>query len=108
MTSALFDPGLQPERTRLAWRRTVAALTLAALVSLRLLPPALGTWALAVAWAGVLAAGGLWVAAARRGAAVDRALRVPGQPLPDGTLSFVLAVVVTAGAVAAALLVLHG
>lgn len=108
---ALFDPGLQPERTELAWRRTVAALTVAALVSLRVLPPVLGGWAVAVSTAGVLAGGALWVAADRRAGAVDRALRTPAPALPGGLLPLALAAAVMCAAVVAgvALLVaLHG
>ncbi|MEV0328728.1 DUF202 domain-containing protein [Micromonospora echinospora] len=39
------DPGLQLERTMLAWRRTAAAFLVAAAVSARLLVPLLGGWA---------------------------------------------------------------
>ena len=108
-TPALFDPGLQPERTRLAWRRTVAALTVGALVSLRVLPPALGTWAVAAALAGAVAAGLLWVAAARRATAVDRALsRTPAPPLPGGALLLAVVGFVSAGATLAGVAVVTG
>ena len=51
--SPLYDSGLQPERTALAWRRTGLALAAGALAGLRILPKSLGTWALAPAIVGV-------------------------------------------------------
>jgi hypothetical protein len=103
-----WDPGLQPERTQLAWRRTVAAVAIGALVSLRVLPPALGSWAVAASGAGLLAGGALWVAAARRARSVDRLLRSPGARLPDGALLLGLVVVVTCGAALAVVAVAVG
>ncbi|MFF9349736.1 DUF202 domain-containing protein [Streptomyces sp. NPDC014734] len=61
MTSGPRDPGLQPERTRLAWRRTTLSCTVAALLAVRQAlnggagPVALGAVALsATAWLGFL------------------------------------------------------
>ncbi|MDT0180611.1 DUF202 domain-containing protein [Microbacterium sp. ARD31] len=99
--SGLFDPGLQPERTELAWRRTALALAVGSLVALRLLPAVLGH----VAWiapgiAGLVASGVLWLAARRRYAGVSAATSAGGDrvPLPDGRLPLALAVVATGAA----------
>ncbi|MGI8392463.1 DUF202 domain-containing protein [Leucobacter sp. W1038] len=81
----LADPGLQPERTELAWRRTSLAVALGSLVALRVLPDALQDprWMLAGV-GGVAAAAVMWLTARaryRRVAAVMRGLgsvQMPG------------------------------
>lgn len=70
----LFDPGLQPERTRLAWRRTLLALTAVALAALRLLPAALGPVGAVLPALALVGVGSLWWMARRRSGRVDRAL----------------------------------
>lgn len=105
----LFDVGLQPERTALAWRRTGLALTVAALVAVRILPEALGTWAVVPAGFGVAAAVGVLVAAHRRHVAVHRALVHAGPDetrLPTGLLPLAVAVLVAGGGIAALVVVL--
>lgn len=64
--TAARDPGLQPERTVLAWRRTLLAVAVGAAVSVRVLAPALGEAAIVTGVGGVVAAGVLWVLARRR------------------------------------------
>jgi hypothetical protein len=77
--SALFDPGLQPERTELAWRRTCLAFAVGSLVALRLLPAALGSagWVL-VGVAGLAASGLLWLWSRRRSRAINVVLARDG------------------------------
>ncbi|MBN9178158.1 MAG: DUF202 domain-containing protein [Microbacterium sp.] len=92
--SALYDPGLQPERTELAWRRTALALAVGSLVAMRMLPATLG----GVGWvapgiAGLVCAGALWHAARLRAARVNDVLlaRTARRALPDGALLVALA-----------------
>lgn len=67
------DPGLQPERTELSWRRTLLALAVGALVSVRVLPDVLGDWTIVTGIGGVLVAVVLWVLARRRHATIAAA-----------------------------------
>jgi uncharacterized membrane protein YidH (DUF202 family) len=98
MSQQLFDPGLQPERTELAWRRTTLALTVGALVALRLLPPALGAWSITVGLAGLVMAVLIWVLAHRRVHHTNQALRHECGQLPGAGLLLLLATVTSAGA----------
>jgi uncharacterized membrane protein YidH (DUF202 family) len=99
MKAAAPDPGLQPERTELAWRRTSLALAIGCLISIRLLPEAFGEaiWALP-GFLGLVASGGLWIAAQRRYRQTEAALAAAPQSLPDGRTGFALAVIAFAAA----------
>lgn len=97
---ALFDPGTQPERTGLAWRRTLLTLLAVALAGLRLLPAALGPWGLGAALAVLVLTATLWVLGERRFRRMRRTLLASSGPLPGGGL--LLAVAVTVAATGAA------
>jgi putative membrane protein len=72
-----FDPGLQPERTALAWRRTGLSVAVGSLAAGRLLEPVVGNaWLLAAV--GVALAVGLLLGGHRRAVLVDRALQAEG------------------------------
>jgi len=105
----LFDPGLQPERTELAWRRTALALGIGSLVALRLLPAVFAEprWALA-GIVGVIAATAIWIGARRRFRAVNVILAREGDRavLPDGRMLGAFAVFVFIGGLAALAVVL--
>jgi hypothetical protein len=119
MSEGLFDVGLQPERTELAWRRTALSLGVGSLVSVRLLPAVFGD----VAWVvpgllGVVVAskqpryhprhvaGLVWAAARRRYVAfTSELLGRTASGLPGGALLLALcAVAVLAGGVGAAVI----
>lgn len=66
MTAPARDPGLQPERTALAWRRTLLAFAVGGLIAMRVLSETLGGAAVVVGLGGVVAAAALLVALRRR------------------------------------------
>jgi putative membrane protein len=96
--SHLFDPGLQPERTALAWRRTVLALAVGSIVALRLLSPVLGVWSIAIGLAGLALATVMWGLAGRRAAQASRALLHAAGHLPGAGLLLFLALTIAAAA----------
>lgn len=105
----LYDPGLQPERTELAWRRTALAIAIGSLLSLRVFPLVLPAgaegWGLIPGVLGVGTAALLWMAARRRQRRTTTVLtaRTSG-PLPGGVLPLMLTVFATGfGLVALAL-----
>jgi uncharacterized membrane protein YidH (DUF202 family) len=95
---ALFDPGLQPERTALAWRRTALSLAVGAVVSFRLLPPVLGIWSIGVGIAGLILSAATWILAGRRASRWQRTLLSSSGPRPGGGLPLLVTLIVTGSA----------
>ena len=89
-----FDPGLQPERTALAWQRTGLSIALGLLVGARLVAHLGAVWAPALAAAGIIVITVLLTIGNRRYARVHRALTAePPEKLPGAAalLSWVIA-----------------
>jgi uncharacterized membrane protein YidH (DUF202 family) len=105
----IFDPGMQPERTALAWRRTALAMGVGSIVSLRVFPLALGPWALLPTAIAVVIAVVVFVFAQARYRRNHRALtgdREPGSAveLAGGGMVALVALATLAFAAIAALL----
>lgn len=96
-----FDPGLQPERTRLAWQRTAISLAVGALVYARVESATLGvaSWLCAVLGGGFGLTIGYW--SRQRYRYTNRNLNSGTANLPDGLLPLVLAAVVCGAALLA-------
>ena len=62
----VFDPGLQPERTALAWRRTLLSLAAAFVAGSRILLDQLGPWSYALSAVGLAVVALLALFAERR------------------------------------------
>lgn len=103
MTTPEPDPGLQLERTALAWRRTALALMIGPVAAARLLAPERGVWAALAAAGGLVVAVGVAVLASRRHRTQARVMSGAASPhdLPGGLLLVLTAVVLVAGGVVA-------
>lgn len=92
--SAPFDPGLQPERTLLAWRRTALALAVASIIIVRFTLELYGGFAIIVGAVGLgLALAAAWLAH-RRYVAAHTELHRSGTLPSGGILVALLAVTV--------------
>lgn len=106
MSDHPFDPGLQPERTRLAWQRTAISIAVGALVYARIEAGVLGlaSWACAVIGAVTGIGIGYW--SKQRYRYTHRSLNAGRVALPDGLLPLAVAVVVFAAGVLAVVVAL--
>ncbi|MBP2327923.1 putative membrane protein [Kibdelosporangium banguiense] len=84
--STPFDPGLQPERTLLAWRRTCLALAVASSAVARFTVEAIGVAAVVLGLAGIGLSGWAYLASTARHGQVHRMLtrtgRTPSPAVP--------------------------
>lgn len=98
-----FDPGLQPERTGLAWQRTALALMVGSLVAARILGELAGPAASLFGFAGAIASVVLLLSAHRRYGEHHRRLVAEGDraPLADARLIAYLTVLTSAAGLVA-------
>ena len=98
-----FDPGLQPERTLLAWRRTCLALAVASAVVVRFAGETIGVAAAVLGILGVAAAAGGYLRAAARYRRAHEGLTGTGELPIDGMalgLVTITLLLISAGAAA--------
>ncbi|TCI99469.1 DUF202 domain-containing protein [Aeromicrobium sp. IC_218] len=107
---SLFDPGLQPERTTLAWRRTALSMAAAAAVLARVAQARGDHVAAAASAVGGAVAAACWLLAGRRYARVTASLRKRGDltGAPLGPAAAALCAASLCLSLAAARLVLAG
>lgn len=99
--SGLFDTGLQPERTELAWRRTCLAFGIGSLIAMRLVPAAFGdAWWTLLGAAGLAVSGILWLYARCRYRVINERLHRDGDRarMPSAAPLFALLCIVLATA----------
>ncbi len=94
-----YASGLQPERTALAWRRTILSLFAGSLLAIRLLAPSIGDWSVPAGIVGLIVTSTVWFLADRRNRVAAAAVATSG-PAPGGGLLLLLAVFIALGALA--------
>ena len=106
MSDHPFDPGLQPERSALAWQRTSLAIAVGSLIFGRILATSLGLWALLPMVIGLGLSAALGLKANQRYAHHHRTLTSGNGLLADGRLNAALALFVFTAGVFALIMVL--
>lgn len=100
------DPGLQPERSALAWQRTALAIAVGSLIFGRILSASLGLWAVLPMVAGLAMSATLGMRSQRRYAHHHRILTSGKGMIADGRLIAALALFVLGGGIFSLVLVL--
>jgi uncharacterized membrane protein YidH (DUF202 family) len=100
-----YDPGLQPERTLLAWRRTCLALGLSAALAVRFAAETLGPAAAVLGALGIGTALAAYLVSARRYRTAQAELRAAGRVPVDGAALGLLTMTLLATGAAAAVYV---
>lgn len=103
--TTLYDEGLQPERTLLAWRRTCLALALACAIGVRFTVEQVGPVMAIVGVGGIGTAAGAYIYAARRYRRSHEGLVGQGRLVVDGLVPAMLTVTLLVVAVLAAVYV---
>ncbi len=106
MSDRPFDPGLQPERSALAWQRTALAIAVGSLIFGRILSTSLGLWALLPMVAGLSMSAVLGVQSHRRYSHHHRTLTSGNGTLADGRLNAILALFAVAAGLFSVVMVL--
>ncbi|RMB61155.1 DUF202 domain-containing protein [Tessaracoccus antarcticus] len=94
MSNRPFDPGLQPERSALAWQRTALSIAVGSLIFGRILATPMGLWTLLPMAAGLALSGILGLKGNHRYAHHHRTLTSGNGLLADGRLNAALALFV--------------
>lgn len=106
MSNHPFDPGLQPERSALAWQRTALSIAVGSLIFGRILSFTLGMWAILPMVAGLVMAAILGLKSHRRYAHHHRTLTSGVGLLADGRLNAALALFMLGGGIFSLIMVL--
>ncbi|MEO7586794.1 MAG: DUF202 domain-containing protein [Arachnia sp.] len=91
MSDRPFDPGLQPERSALAWQRTALSIAIGSLIFGRILSHSMGLWAFLPMVVGLAMAAVLGMKANARYAHHHRTLTSGTGLLADGRLNAAMA-----------------
>lgn len=102
----VYDVGLQPERTLLAWRRTCLSIAAGFVATIKYFTDAIGPWAIVVGVIGIGMAGVAWVIGTLRYRRTHRGLVGDGMLPSRGFMPALVAASITLGAITALVVVI--